>query len=89
MPGVTLSICAMSFPLRQIATRAVAMLSHEATTSSLYDRILRLTRSRKRTKDVVSRRVFESPNAFSGRARWVSFSAPPDHSRHPGMGSTY
>jgi len=86
MPGVTLSICAMSFPLRQIATRAVAMLSHEATTSSLYDRILRLTRSRKRTKDV-SRRVFESPNAFSGRTK--SFSAPPDHSRNRGMGSTY
>jgi len=30
--------------------------------------ILHVTRSHKRTKDVVTRRVFESPNAFGGRA---------------------
>jgi len=30
--------------------------------------ILHVTRSHKRTKGVVTRRVFESPNAFGGRA---------------------
>ena len=30
--------------------------------------ILHVTRPHKRTKDVVARRVFERPNAFSGRA---------------------
>jgi len=41
--------------------------------------MLHVTRSHKRTKDVVTRRVFESPkapNAFGGR--WGSLIAPPD-----------
>jgi len=36
----------------------------EAIASSLYD-ILHVTRSHKRTKDVVTRRIFDSPNALS------------------------
>jgi len=45
--------------------------------------ILQVTQSHKRTKDVVTRCVFESPNAFAVAARtryglWGSLSAPPD-----------
>ena len=51
--------------------------------------ILHVTRSHKRTKDVVSRRVFERPKAFGGHALEEPERSPRPYSRSWGRSPTY